>query len=57
MCFVIAVVMSVFALNAFLAQEYLLGSSSVVVALFFITLMVRNIFAVKKLKEEKKNDN
>ena len=49
--------MSVFALNAFLAQEYLLGSSSVVVALFFITLMVRNIFAVKKLKEEKKNDN
>ena len=53
MCFVIAVVMSVFALNAFMSQEYLLGSSSLFIALIFITLMVRNILHVKKLKEER----
>ena len=56
MCFIVAVVMSIFALNAFLAQEYLLGSSSLLIAIFFITLMVRNILYVKKLKEEKREN-
>ena len=57
MCFIVAVVMSIFALNAFLTHEYLLGGSSTLIALFFIALLVRNVLYVKKMKEERKNDN
>ena len=57
MCFIIAVVGLVFAFNFFMAENYLASGFSVVVSVFFVTLMIKNILHVKKLKQEKKNDS
>lgn len=44
--------------NFFMAENFAASIGSFVVALFFIFLMIRNIRAVKKIKEEKRrNDN
>ena len=58
MCFVIAIVGLVLGFNFFMADNYLATFGSVVVSIFFIFLMIRNIQHVNKLKKEKnKNDN
>ena len=57
MCFIISIVGLVMAFNFFMAGKILLAGISVAVSAFFIYLMVQNIHRVKKIKEEKKNDN
>lgn len=60
MCFVIAMIGLALSFNFYMADNLLGAAGSFVVALFFIFLMVRNIQhvrALKREKEEKKNDN
>lgn len=58
MCFIISIVGLVLAFNFFNAGNILLTVVSLLVSVFFIYLMVKNIMNVKKMKEEKrKNDN
>ncbi len=57
MCFIISIVGLVMAFNFFMASKLLLAGISVAVSAFFIYLMVQNIRRVKKIKEEKNNDN
>jgi hypothetical protein len=57
MCFVISMLGLFFAFNFFMAGEYLLSVGAVLTSVFFITLMIRNILHVKKLREEKNDDN
>ncbi len=57
MCFVIAILGLVFAFNFFMAENYLASGGSVVISVFFIILMIKNILHVKKLKREKNNDS
>lgn len=49
--------MLVLAYNFFMAQNFLLAIVSVSVSCLFIYFMIKNILHVKKLKEEKKDDN
>jgi FtsH-binding integral membrane protein len=56
MCFVIAIVLAIFSFNAFMADNILVGFISLIVSVFFIGLMIRNILHVKKIREEK-SDN
>ena len=53
MCLVISILMLVLSFNYYNSQNYLLAGGSLIVAVFFIILMIRNIMRVKKLKEEK----
>jgi hypothetical protein len=57
MCFIIALVLFAFSYHSFLQSELLSGFGALAGALFFVALMVKNIFDVKKRKEEEKNDN
>lgn len=58
MCFVVAVIAGVFAFNAFMNGEVMIGVGALLTSLFFILFMVRNILRVKALKEnEEKHDN
>jgi len=57
MCFIISIIMLVLAYNFFMAQNFLLAIVSVSVSCLFIYFMIKNILHVKKLKEEKKDDN
>ena len=57
MCLVISILMFVLSFNYYNSQNYLLASGSLIVAIFFIILMIRNIIRVKKSKKEKTNDN
>ncbi|WP_457743960.1 hypothetical protein [Sulfurimonas sp.] len=57
MCFVISILGLFLAFNFYQAGDMLLAGGSVVVSLFFIFLMIKNILYVKKMKEDKKNDN
>ena len=57
MCFVIAIFGLVLGFNFFMAENYLASLGSVLVSVFFIVLMVKNILHVKKLKKEKNNDS
>ena len=57
MCFVISMLGLFFAYNFYQSGDYLLSGGSVLVSVFFITLMIKNILHVKKIREEKKNDN
>ena len=56
MCFIIAMLGLVMAYNFFMAGNLALALGCVVVSVFFIVLMVKNILHVKKLRE-KKDDN
>ena len=56
MCFIITILGLILAFNFYHAQELLLAVGSLLVSLFFIYLMIKNILFVKKLKE-KKDDN
>ena len=51
MCLVISILMLVLSFNYYNAQNYLLASGSLIVAIFFIILMIRNIMRVKKFKK------
>ena len=57
MCFIISIIMLVLAYNFFMAQKFLLAIVSVSVSCLFIYFMIKNILNVKKLKEERKDDN
>jgi hypothetical protein len=57
MCFVISILGLFFAFNFYQKGDMLLAGGSVLVSLLFIVLMVKNILHVKKLREEKKDDN
>ncbi len=54
MCLIIAVVLAVFAFNAFSGGNITVGIFSILASLFFISLMVRNILLVKKERKGKK---
>ncbi|MEN4045139.1 MULTISPECIES: hypothetical protein [Sulfurimonas] len=56
MCFVISIVGLFLAYSFYNAGNTLLAGGSVLVSVFFIFLMIRNILHVKK-RREKKNDN
>ena len=57
MCFIITIVGLVLGFNFFMAENYLAATGSIVVSIFFIFLMIRNIQHVKNLKKEKENKN
>ena len=54
MCFVISIVLLIFSYRFYETGNATLGTISVVVALFFIYMMIKNITNIKKRKE---NDN
>jgi len=54
MCFIISILGLFLAFKFYENGDILLGIGSLLVSLFFIVLMVRNILYVKKLKEKKK---
>lgn len=56
MCLIITVVSLMLAYNFFMSGNMLAGIGSLLVALFFIYLMVNNILFVKKLKNNKRDD-
>ena len=55
MCLIIAFVSLVYAFVAFNAGNYASGAVSIVVALFFIGLLIKNVTDVKKMRQEKDN--
>ena len=57
MCLIVALISAMYALNSFNNNDPLVGSLSLVVSIFFVWLMIKNIFYVKNLKKEKKDDN
>ncbi|WP_455756040.1 hypothetical protein [Sulfurimonas sp.] len=57
MCFIIAIVGLVLGFNFFMADNYIAALGSVIVSVFFIFLMIRNIQHVKKLKQQKRDDD
>jgi membrane protein implicated in regulation of membrane protease activity len=61
MCFVVMVILGVFAFNAFAAGHLLLGSLALAGALIFAVVMLQNIIAVrrrmKKKNQEGQHDN
>jgi hypothetical protein len=56
MCLIIAFIAIVYAISAFYAGNTVLGLLAVVVALFFITLLIKNIVDVKKIRNEKRKE-
>jgi hypothetical protein len=57
MCFVISIVLLLASFTLFNAGNITVAIGSLIVSLFFIFLMTRNILHVKKLKKKKKDDN
>ena len=57
MCLIISIVMLILSFNFYNADELLLAIGSLLVSIFFIVLMVKNILHVKKLREKKTDDN
>ena len=60
MCFVISVILLILTYNFYLAHNTLLAVGSLVLSMFFIFLMIKNIRYIKNLKNElkaKKDDN
>lgn len=57
MCLVISIVMLVLSFNYYNSDNYQFATGSLMVAIFFMILMIRNILRVKKIKEEKQNDS
>ena len=51
MCLVISILMFALSFNYYNSQNYLLASGSLIIAIFFIIFMIRNIIRVKKLKK------
>ncbi len=60
MCFIVSVILLVLSFNFYNSGSLLLAIGSFAISAFFIFLMIKNIQAVKKLRDEKKrlkNDN
>jgi len=57
MCFIISIIMLILSFNFFLAENIMLALLTLIIAIFFIYLMLRNIQYVKKLKKGKENDS
>ncbi len=53
MCLIIAVMLAVFAFNAFAGGNIPLGAGALFGSLFFVVLMIRNIVRTKKERAEK----
>lgn len=53
MCLIIAFVSLIYAFVAFNAGNYASGAVAIVVALFFIGLLIKNITDVRKMRQEK----
>ena len=56
MCFIISIIMLVLSYRFFDVGDNLLAIGALIIAIFFIYLMIKNILYVKKLKKEK-DDN
>jgi len=56
MCLIIAVFSLIYAFVAFNAGNIASGSVAIVIALFFIALLVKNVTDVKKMREERKEE-
>lgn len=54
MCFIISIIALVLCFNFYMAGNLLLALFSLLVSIFFIILMIKNIKYVKRLKDEKK---
>lgn len=55
MCLIIAIISLVFSFNLYMAGNILGAMGGVLTSVFFIYLMIKNIYRVKK--EREKNDN
>ncbi len=56
MCLVIAFIAIIYAISAFNAGNMLLGSSGLLIALFFTGLLIRNVLHVRKIRNNMTND-
>ncbi|MCK9491756.1 MAG: hypothetical protein M0Q24_06670 [Sulfurimonas sp.] len=54
MCFVISFILLVLSYNLFMASNLFLALASLLGAIFFIYLMLRNIIRVREIKKGKK---
>jgi len=54
MCLIIAVFSLIYAFVAFNAGNFASGSVAIVIAIFFIGLLIKNVTDVKKMREERK---
>ena len=57
MCLIVALISAMYALNSFNNNDPLIGIISLAVSIFFVWLMLKNIFYIKNLKKENKDDN
>ena len=57
MCLIIAVFSLIYAFVAFNAGNYASGSVAIVIAIFFIGLLIKNVTDVKKMREERKEES
>ncbi|MEA2110691.1 MAG: hypothetical protein U9P71_01450 [Campylobacterota bacterium] len=53
MCFIISAIGLILGAQFFMQGFYLYGTAAILVALFFIVLMIKNILHVKKLRSKK----
>lgn len=56
MCLVIAFIAIVYAISAFNSGDMLLGTSGLLIALFFTGLLIRNVLLVRKTRTKTTND-
>jgi 4-hydroxybenzoate polyprenyltransferase len=54
MCLVITIILSAFAFNALVSGHLVTGSFALLGALFFLLMMFRNIIAVRRRMNDKK---
>ena len=57
MCLIIAVFSLIYAFVAFNAGNYASGSVAIVIAIFFIGLLIKNVTDVKKMHQERKEES
>ena len=57
MCLIVAVFSLIYAFVAFNAGNYASGSVAIVIAIFFIGLLIKNVTDVKKMREERKEES
>jgi hypothetical protein len=56
MCFIISIVSLILSYNFFMAGSLMGGVGALLVALFFVYLMIKNILFVKNLKNKKRDE-
>jgi len=57
MCLVISVIALFLSYTYFIVENYVATVGALVISMMFLIFMIRNIQHVKKLKQEKRNDN